>query len=91
MTGEKWELKQPIRTYCPEVDTPIWEYIEGTHPSTRLTSAFWAGGIDEETMQTLPVPHLHAKNATENSSPESLKKDTPDGNYVTHSFRSQAI
>ena len=61
MTGEKWELKQPIRTYCPEADTPIWEFIEGTHPSTRLTSAFWGGGIDEETMQALPIPSFTRK------------------------------
>ena len=61
MTGEKWELKQPIRTYCPEADTPIWELIEGTHPSTRITSAFWGGGIDEEIIQALPVPSFARK------------------------------
>ena len=27
---EKWELSNPIRTYCPEADTPIWEHIEGS-------------------------------------------------------------
>jgi hypothetical protein len=56
MSGEKWELSQPTRTYCPEANTPIWEYIEGTHPSSRLTAAFWGGGIDEEVMMGLPVP-----------------------------------
>jgi hypothetical protein len=46
MTGEKWILSNPIHTYCPEADTPIWEFIEGTHPSCRLTAAFWGGEID---------------------------------------------
>ena len=61
MTGEKWELQHPIRTYCPEADTPIWEYIEGTHPSNRLTAAIWGGGIDEEKMKILPVPSFTRK------------------------------
>ena len=56
MSGEKWELSHPIHTYCPETTTPIWEHIEGTHPSSRLTAAFWGGGIDEEVMMDLPVP-----------------------------------
>ena len=56
MSGEKWELSHPIHTYCPEATTPIWEHIEGTHPSSRLTAAFWGGGIDEEVMMDLPVP-----------------------------------
>ena len=39
----------------------LWEFIEGTHPSTKLTSAFWGGGIDEEIMQALPVPSFTRK------------------------------
>ena len=54
-------LSNPIHTYCPEADTPIWEFIEGTHPSRRLTAAFWGGGIDEEVMQALPVPPFTLK------------------------------
>jgi hypothetical protein len=61
MTGEKCELYYPIRTYCPEADTPIWEYIEGTHSSSRLTAAFCGEGIDEEVMQALPVPPFHTQ------------------------------
>jgi hypothetical protein len=53
MSGEKWELSHPIHTYCPEANTPIWEHIEGTHPSNRLTAAFWGGRIDEEVMMGL--------------------------------------
>jgi len=35
---EKWEYSYPIRTYCPEAHTPIWEHIEGsTHASRTLT------------------------------------------------------
>jgi hypothetical protein len=61
MSGEKWELSHPIHTYCPEATTPIWEYIEGTLPSSRLTAAFWGGGIDEEVMMDLPVPPFLGK------------------------------
>ena len=92
MAGEKWELFNPTRTYCPEADTPIWEYIEGSHPSRRLTAAFWGGGIDEEVMQALPVPPFTRKKCyIEFSSHESSKKVTTDGNVETHNSRSQAI
>ena len=38
MAGEKWEYSYPIRTYCPEAHTPIWEHIEGsTHASRTIT------------------------------------------------------
>jgi hypothetical protein len=40
MSGEKWELSHPIHTYCPEVTTPIWKHIEGTHPSSRHMRTF---------------------------------------------------
>ena len=56
MSGDKWTLFQPIHKYCPETDTPLWSYAEGTHPSRRHTTAFWGGGIDEEVMLALPIP-----------------------------------
>jgi hypothetical protein len=61
MAGEKWELSIPIHIYYPEADTPIWEHIKGSHPSSRLTAAFWGGGIDEEVMQTLPITPFNRK------------------------------
>ena len=61
MAGEKWILSNPIHTYSPEADTLIWEHIEGTHPSRRLTAAFWGGGIDAEAMQALTVPPFTLK------------------------------
>jgi len=54
--GEKWELQQPIHKYCPETNTPLWGYAEGSHPSRRQTTAFWGGGVDETVMRALPVP-----------------------------------
>jgi hypothetical protein len=45
-----------IHKYCPETDTPLWSYAEGTHPSRRHRTAFWGGGIDEEVMLALPIP-----------------------------------
>ena len=56
MSGDKWSLFQPIHKYCPETDTPLWSYAEGTHQSRRHTTAFWGGGIDEEVMLALPIP-----------------------------------
>jgi hypothetical protein len=54
--GEKWELQQTIHKYCPETNTPLWGYTEGSHPSRRQTTAFWGGGVDETVMRALPVP-----------------------------------
>jgi hypothetical protein len=89
MSGEKWELSHPIHIYCPETKTTIWEHIEGTHPSNRLTAAFWGGGIDEEVMIGLPVPPFLRKNVIEHLLLESSKKHTRGGNSGIHNFYSR--
>ena len=57
LSGEKWDLTQPIHKYCPETDTPLWSYTEGTRPSRRHTTTFLGGaGVDEAVILALLVP-----------------------------------